>query len=103
MMINMKEYKVDVYDNGDKYWFLRDKLHREDGPAVEHTNGCKEWFLRGKRHREDGPAIEFTNGNKAWFLNGKQLTEKEFNDHKQSCDGRVISIDGIKYQLSKVK
>jgi hypothetical protein len=29
------------YPNGDKYWFLNDKRHREDGPAVEYNNGDK--------------------------------------------------------------
>ena len=65
--------------NGTKSWFLNDKLHREDGPAVEHSDGNKEWWLDGKRHREDGPAIEHANGYKAWWLDGKQLTEEEFN------------------------
>ena len=64
-------YKVKVWDNGTKAWWLNGKLHREDGPAVEYANGSKEWYLNGKRHREDGPAIERTNGDKEWFINGK--------------------------------
>ena len=31
----MIEYTVKVWSNGDKDWFLNDKLHREDGPAME--------------------------------------------------------------------
>ena len=31
----MIEYKVEVYDNGSKEWYLNGKRHREDGPAVE--------------------------------------------------------------------
>jgi len=51
-------YKVDVYGNGDKYW-----------------------YLNGKRHREDGPAIEFTDSDfKAWYLNGVAHTEESFNE-----------------------
>ena len=30
----MIEYTVKVYPNGDKSWWLNDKLHREDGPAM---------------------------------------------------------------------
>ena len=30
----MIEYTVKVYDNGTKYWYLNDKYHREDGPAL---------------------------------------------------------------------
>ena len=31
----MIEYTVKVWDNGNKFWYLNDKLHREDGPAME--------------------------------------------------------------------
>ena len=102
----MKEYIVKVYNNGGKYWYLNDKLHREDGPAVEYgdgykawfindkrhredgpafedANGDKCWFINDKRHREDGPAIEDANGDKYWFINGKELTEEEFNNRNK--------------------
>ena len=67
----MIEYTVKVYPNGDKFWWLHGKLHREDGPAYEGANGNKSWYLNGKRHREDGPAIEYASGTKAWHLNDK--------------------------------
>jgi hypothetical protein len=73
----MIEYTVKVYPNGDKYWWLNGKRHREDGPAIERANGDKYWWLNGKRHREDGPAIEYASGSKYWFLNGKEVTEEE--------------------------
>jgi hypothetical protein len=79
----MIEYTVKVYDNGTKTWYLNDKLHRTDGPAVEWTNGYKAWYLNGKRHREDGPAIEWSTGAKFWYINGKSLSEKEFNDRNK--------------------
>ena len=44
----MIEYTVKVYSNGTKYWYLNDRLHREDGPAVERANGYKYWYLNGK-------------------------------------------------------
>ena len=31
--------------NGNKYWYLNDKLHREDGPAVEMADGTKKWCI----------------------------------------------------------
>ena len=62
-------------DNGTKYWFLNDKRHREDGPAVELVSGTKEWWLNGKYHREDGPAVEYANGTKSWYLNGERHRE----------------------------
>jgi hypothetical protein len=95
------EYKVKVYANGSKVWYLNGKHHREDGPAIEHTNGSKKWFLNGKYHREDGPAIEWADGDKEWFRNGKQLTEEQFNKKmKKPCKNKVVEIDGVKYKLT---
>ena len=35
-------------ESGTKRWYLNDKLHREDGPAIEHVDGYKSWHLNGK-------------------------------------------------------
>jgi hypothetical protein len=43
----MITYKVNVYNDGTKHWFLNSLLHREDGPAVEYDGG-KHWYLNGK-------------------------------------------------------
>ena len=67
----MIKYTVEVYADGNKYWYLDGKLHREDGPAIEYCNGSKEWWLNNKLHREDGPAIEWKDGSKQWYLDGK--------------------------------
>jgi hypothetical protein len=77
-MTNYIKYEVEVYTNGNKYWLLNGKLHREDGPAIEYSNGDKCWYLNGQLHREDGPAVEYSDGSKDWYLNGEQLTEEEF-------------------------
>ena len=88
-MKKKSELQIDEY--GNKWWYLNDKLHNFNGPAVELSNGDKEWYLNGKCHRIDGPAIEYANGHKAWYLNGKKvkkedviinayLTEKEYLD-----------------------
>ncbi len=73
----MIEYTVKVYYDGDKSWYLNDKLHREDGPAIEYANGHKAWYLNDKLHREDGPAVEWADGTKFWYLNDKKVTEEE--------------------------
>ena len=111
----MKEYIVNVYDDGDKYWYLNGRLHREDGPAyecadgdkywylngkyhrddgpaIEHANGSKKWYLNGQLHREDGPAIEWTSGSKEWWLNGQELSEEEFNRRTQTTE---VTLDEI--------
>ena len=100
----MIEYTVEVYDNGEKYWYLNDNLHREDGPAYEGYDGSKEWCLNGKLHREDGPACEYADGTKYWYLKGERVTEEE---HKRrtsetTCEGKVVEIDGVKYELKEV-
>jgi hypothetical protein len=124
----MIEYTVKVYTNGTKSWYLNGKLHREDGPAVEGYNGTKSWHLNGKFHREDGPAVEDSNGYKAWYLNnklhredgpaveysngdkgwhldGKELTEQEHKaaTSKPTCEGKIVEIDGKKYELKGVQ
>jgi len=71
-----------------------------------YADSTKEWYLNGELHREDGPAIEYANGYKSWYLNGKELTEEEFNNYLQqrnSCDGKMVEIDGKKYRLEEVK
>lgn len=35
------------WENGDKWWYENDKLHREDGPAKTLIEGYKSWWLNG--------------------------------------------------------
>jgi hypothetical protein len=102
----MLEYTVKVYPDGDKSWYLNDKRHREDGPAIEGDNGDKFWYLNDKRHREDDPAIELANGDKSWYINDKQITEAEHKaatspKKNPSCNGKEVVIDGITYVLKE--
>jgi len=80
----MDEIITTTNEHGTKSWYLNDKLHRIDGPAVEFFGGTKSWYLNGKLHRVDGPAIEWANGNKFWFLNGIEILEKDFIPKKKS-------------------
>jgi len=73
----MIEYTVKVYSDGVTYWYLNNKCHREDGPAVDY-HGDLFWYRNNLRHREDGPAIEYADGTKRWFLYGEQFSEEEF-------------------------
>ena len=94
------------YANGNKLWYINDKRHREDGPAVEWSDGDKWWYINGKRHREDGPAVENANGYKAWYINGEHLTQEEFNQRTTknlTPVVKVVEIDGIKYELKRVE
>jgi len=60
-----------ITDQVGIYYYLGDKLHRIDGPAVEYTSGTKFWYKEGRLHRTDGPAIEHANGDKFWFQDEK--------------------------------
>jgi len=128
--MNYKTYEVKVCENGGKFWYFNGKYHNEDGPACEYTNGKKEWFLNGKLHRRDGPAIEYANGDKSWYLDGKLHREdgpayecksgykewylngkayfeedwqQKVNKLKNTCNGRLVEIDGKKYKLVEVE
>ncbi len=94
----MIEYTVKV-DNELTRWYLNGQLHRAEGPAKEWLDGSKEWYVKGNLHRADGPAVEYASGYKYWYLDGKSLTEKEFNNQTNSCEGRIVEIDGKKYKL----
>ena len=81
----MKEQPVCHIDGfGYRVWQLESKkpryIHREDGPAVITPAGCKMWWVNNKRHRLDGPAVEFTAfDEEEWWINNKFLGGKEIS------------------------
>ena len=88
--------------DGYKVWYLNGKYHREDGPAIEWADGSKFWYLNGKRHREDGPAIEYADGYKAWYLNGKEVTEQQvMNTHSVIIDGKEVTLSNKSFNSLK--
>ena len=103
--LHRKDGPAIEHENGDKEWYVNGKLHREDGPAIEYAGGTKAWFVNGKLHREDGPAVERADDTKAWYLNDKKLTQAQFEDRTKpkqaSCAGKVVEVDGVKYILVK--
>lgn len=68
--------------NGDKEWYRDNQLHREYGPAVERVSGTKVWCLNNKLHRLDGPAVEWANGKKEYWVVGDKYTEKEWSKRR---------------------
>lgn len=73
--------------NGDKHWYINDKRHRLDGPAIERVNGNKDWYLNNKLHRVGGPARELSNGDWYWYFNGRLHRE----------DGPASLVSGGEY------
>jgi hypothetical protein len=39
--------------SGDKWWWLNNKLHRTDGPAIEYADGDTEWWLHDQSYTFD--------------------------------------------------
>ena len=74
------KYRIEVDISGTRWYYnSAGQLHRDDGPAVEHSDGTMLWYQNGLRHRTDGAAVEWPSGNKVWYINGEQLSEDEFN------------------------
>ena len=74
-------------------------------PVMETDGyGNKRWYLNDQLHREDGPAIEYANGAEYWYLNDEEVTEEEHKKRtsKATCSGKVVEIDGIKYELKEI-
>ena len=78
----MIEYKVKVYANGNKWWYLNDQLHREDGPAVEWASGTK-W----------------------WYLNGKEISEQEFIAQTQAIKEMTMAdvVEELGYDIKTIR
>jgi hypothetical protein len=92
----MENYNIVEKDFWKTYYYLNDKLHRIDGPAIEHINGTKNWYQNGKCHRLDGSAIEGSNGYKAWLQNG--LLHRIDGPAKEYVDGyKEYWIEGTLY------
>jgi hypothetical protein len=78
------DYRVRVFKNGDQYWNLNDKFHREEGPALDFSNGDKYWYLNDKVYTEAEHKLEMAKRN-------------------NTCDGKIITIEGKEYTLTEVK
>jgi hypothetical protein len=50
-MDNEPKLEIDMW--GNKRWYLHNKLHRVDGPAVEYADGHKSWWLNGTHYYFD--------------------------------------------------
>ena len=70
---------------------------------VTVTKFGKHWYINNRLHREDGPAVEYSNGIKYWYLNGVKLTEQQWKEKVSSCEGKVVEIDRKKYKLMEEK
>ena len=107
-MNNDMESTLTIDKYGDKSWvLLNGNLHRDNGPAFESVDGDKCWYVNGLRHRIDGPAYEDCDGTKLWYFEGVQYSEKEFNEkmnpEQESCNGKMVEVNGKKYKLIELE
>jgi hypothetical protein len=72
-----------------------------------YGNGYKEWNLNGKLHREDGPAVESVDGRKSWYLEDVMYSKSEYKAEmerrKDTCNGKIVTIEGKQYELTEIK
>jgi hypothetical protein len=88
-------------------------LHRLEGPAFEDTNGTKFWYVNGRLHRLDGPACEYASGKNSHYIDGEYYTPEDFIKEvarrnapplpPDPCNGKIVEIEGKKYQLKLVE
>ena len=71
----MKTYTIKIDNDGNKSWYSNDKLHRENGPAIENVNGYKEWWL-----------------------NGQHVSEQDVLNLLET-----LEIEGVKYTVAQIK
>ena len=92
---------IGISNDTAKVYYVDNRYHREDGPAIEWFDGTKAWYINGKLHREDGPAIERINGYKAWYLNGQR--HREDGPAVICCDGRVeYWLNGVQQDVNPI-
>ena len=87
----MKTEKYEVFrgcfDNGQlysEYYYLDGKLHNTTGPAI------KCWDDNGQLNYE------------YYYLDGKHHTKEQFDNRKNTCNGKEIIIEGKKYKLTLI-
>jgi hypothetical protein len=75
-MKNYDRKEINHYSDGDNVYFLNDKLHRTNGPAIEYVSGSKCWYLNGFEHNDKGPSGVYDTHLKLWHINNKHQTLK---------------------------
>jgi hypothetical protein len=84
------------HSDGSKFWIQNRLLHRENGPAVEYPCGSKYWYKHGIKHREDGPANEVHRNGKVYkdyWVDGKKLSFLKFLLFKLSKSWKEFKED----------
>ena len=73
------------YEDSDGYWCRKE--HDSDGNKTYHENSNGFWYK--KEYNSDGEVTYYENSH----------GEKRGTPRSQSCEGKIVEIDGIKYEL----
>jgi hypothetical protein len=93
---------LEIDEYGNKFYYLNDQLHREDGPAAECVNGDKVWWQHGLLHRLDGPAHEYSDGHKdLWYYYGKRIGGVKTFDQLKKKISLSIEREKIKLEMKQ--
>lgn len=92
-----------VSENGSQRWYMNDKLHNEDGPAVSYPNpnGYEAWYKDGILHRTNGPAVHYENGDQSFYINGIQYTEKVYWERIEALGLKHISKENEEFEKNR--
>ena len=78
--LNDRRHRTDgpavIHADGTQAWYENGQRHRTDGPAVIHADGTQRWYVNDQLHRTDGPAIIYADGSQEWWVDGKDITQK---------------------------
>lgn len=80
---------------GDSEWYVNNKLHRLEGPAIIDSKGNQYWFKEGRLHREDGPAVEKIDGTQRYYMNGveKKLSHSVTTTKTAKKTKKIKTVD----------
>ena len=87
--IKDKNGKEIYYENSDGYWSKREFDSKGRETSYEDSKGC--WYK----------AEYDSKGNEIYFEDSDGTIRD--NRPKSSCEGKIVEVDGKKYQLKEVK
>ena len=62
----------------DIFWYDdENRLHRQDGPAIEYADGGRAWLKHGLMHRLAGPAVVYAGGHTEWWIDNRRYDQAE--------------------------
>ena len=76
---------LDKYKNNIVWYCKKGTMiwHNPYGFAYITKNGYKAYFIENKIHRLDGPAITYQDGEEEYYINNEYLTKEEFEIHPE--------------------